>query len=317
MPKMQSFRNRARSIAFAAWILACPIVAGAAKNGAAERCQANKLRAAGAEARARLACEAENLESGGSAPCAHDAEQRRAAAFLRFEERGGCRTSDDSDDVGEAIDELIAIALAELRPGGPAASACTDAQLDTLARASRKLTAAYAYDVRNPDPEGLASRLESFQASFDRAFERAALHGDCLSGKSAYVGWAIVTHGTDGLRGLLNAQCPCWTTELLEATFPPGFFDENGRGGAVCQTGDVTGVSSASTCFLPEPRGPGYHLPRSTASVLGSDYCLAFVDNDPGGSGSCGLPTLTSVTQQEADRCVEELLASRLFDECP
>lgn len=348
MPNKRAFRQRARITVYACTVLAFAL-AGAAEASEAQRCQANKLRAAGAEARAGLACEAKALATGDTAACRGAAEERRDDAFTRLEAGGVCTTTGDSDDIGEEVAALVAAALAELRPGGPAASECTAAQLALLGRAMRKLTAAHAHDQRYPDPGGLLSRLAVLEARFDRAFARSVAHGDCLSSADSAGAWAIVAAAAARLRGLLaptcgdgiRAQteacdgsdtgacpgacrsdcscetCPCWTTESLEATFPPGFFDQNGRGGATCPSGAVIGVGSVATCFIPEPRGPGFHLPRSAAVVIQSNTCLFYAELDPGGAGSCGVPSIVSVTPAQAALCVDELLASKLVEECP
>jgi hypothetical protein len=174
---------------------------------AAQKCSAAKLAAAAHEASTRLLCEARDLDSGADAACVARARARRDRVFQVVEARGGCATVADSTAIGGIVDDLDASLLAELRPGGPATSKCTAAQLGAAARAVRKIVQAYARNARNPNADRLAAALAGAQALFNRAYARAESKGDCLSATSRFEAYPLVTAGAARLRGTLEPAC--------------------------------------------------------------------------------------------------------------
>jgi hypothetical protein len=412
----------------------------AAPPSPAQRCQATKLVAAGSEARNLLLCARRHLAAGTDPACIAAAAQRRNRAFSRAEARGGCDTTGDSPDVGAETSALLDDALAALRPGGPAPSRCTQAQLAALGRAIAKIALAYSRDRCLSEFAPYPAAVSEALADAESAFARASVKGDCLATTSAQQAEAILIEAVRRLRGKLcpaygdgvrtaseecdggdaascngpcqanctcPAQtcgnglvepgeqcdgascpgtepgeygcfapgsgngcqccaetgacyirgfgavtpvevpccsgtcnipgleagpdvmvfctqpppepCPCFTSATLDATFPPGFFDENGRGGAVCDPPESVGIAAADTCFLARPVGGGFDLTRSGAAVVGGSSCTLFVDLDPDNTGFCsGPPLLTGITPAQAAGCIGELQASEIYQtECP
>lgn len=391
-----------------ALLLSLPAVA--APPTPAQRCLAAKLLAAGGEARARLGCEQRGLATGADASCVARAVERREKAFARADARGGCASTGDSAAVGAAIDDLVVALLSQLRPGGPAFSRCTRAQLGAAARAIQKLAQAYARDSRRPDPARLANDLAKAEAGLASAWGRAAAKGDCLSATTAAEAWATLIGGIDGVRGILvptcgdgvqgpgeacdgstcpdlgssseygcsppgssnacdccaneapcyvrgfglvepleipccegscpipgpeagpnvevfctppPAACPCWSSASLDAAFPPGFFDQEGRGGLFCSLQieliDIEGFGANDSCTLFGPAGQDALLPRGGAAVVPPSTCLLFPDLDPDDDGICsGPPLVEPTTAEESDACIAELRASQIYQtNCP
>ena len=405
----------------------------------AQRCAAAKLLAAGAEARSALSCVQRSLATGAHDACVANAAARRDASFAAAESRGGCATTGDSAAVGSEVEALLDATLTALRPGGPAASGCTSAQLKAASVAIAKLAQAYARDERYPDPVRLGATVSATLGKLVGAFARAASRGDCLSTTNGVEAGTIVRTAAERLRGTIlpfcgdgvragaevcdgaehgsclagcdldctcsppacgnavvepgeecdtgacpgtepgeygcfsqftsnpcqccaqegpcyvrgfgsidpvetpccagtcnipgpdagpdvmvfcempPAECPCWTSASLDATFSAGYFDQNGRGGADCDDPQVTGIAAVDTCFLVQPVGGGRDLTRAGAAVLGNSSCTVFADLDPSDSGFCnGPPTLIGITAAEAAACVAELQASQIYQSsCP
>ncbi len=115
--------------------------------------------------------------------------------------------------------------------------------------------------------------------------------------------------------------CPCWSTAEIDASFPAGYFDAAGRGGALCTPPETLGgLIAADSCFLPGPSGNDFYLPRGGVMVLRGPACVWFDDGDADDDGQCvgSLPTVTYVTPGEAAQCIVELEASAAYQaECP
>jgi hypothetical protein len=115
-------------------------------------------------------------------------------------------------------------------------------------------------------------------------------------------------------------ECPCWTSAGIDAVFPPGFFDANGRGGALCNVdGTATSLGAADSCTLFGPGGLQFVFPRGGVAVLAQNVCVAVPDLDPGNSGSCnGTPTVLSTTPAQTAACTAALHASAAYQAaCP
>lgn len=120
-----------------------------------------------------------------------------------------------------------------------------------------------------------------------------------------------------------QTACPCFTRDTIDAAFPAGFFDQQNRGGAVCdQAWTSTSVFADDLCVLNGPPQFGtFWFPRGGAGLLlESSYCAIYSDLDPDDDGSCnGAPALPPqvVTPEQAFNCRTELLASQPYQaEC-
>lgn len=412
--------------------------AGAAPTDA-QRCLSARMAAAGVEARSGLACARRALATGDDAACLAAAAARRDAAFARAESRGGCDATGGSAVVGVEVRGLRDGMLAALRPGGPAASGCTAAQLAAVARGVAKLSRSYVRNDRVPGSANPAGTLVEVATELQRDFARAARRGDCLSSTSALQAAEVVRAAMARLRAVLlptcgdgvragsevcdggehdacpatcasdctcappscgnavvesgeqcdgascpdtepgqfgcsapgssspcqccalggpcyvrgfgsvepvstpccsgvcqipgpeagpnvvvfctvpPASCPCWTSASLDATFPAGYFDGSGRGGATCDVPQTVGIAATDTCLLPRPSGGTLEFTRAGAAVLGGASCALFTDLDPTDSGICSQPPfVTGITTAEAAACVAELQASQIYSTgCP
>jgi hypothetical protein len=103
----------------------------------------------------------------------------------------------------------------------------------------------------------------------------------------------------------LPPECPCWSDASLDAAFPSGFFDQAGRGGAVCSgPGGEPTLMAADTCAFQSGSGTFTDLPRGGAIVLPTT-CMLVPDGDPGNGGQCSTPpTVLSVTPAQRDGCI-------------
>ena len=340
-------------VAMAGWSFVLPALFGPGRADAAP-CVFVKLAAAGQEVAARLRCEARDLDTGVVPACVATAATRRQLAFAAAEAEGGCQTTGDSAAIGDAVDDLVASLRTALLPGGPGSSLCTEGQLRAAARAARRLMQAYARNARQPDAARLNQRIADAQELFTAPFTDAVALGSCLSATGDVAAFTMLGQGAARLRGLLepscgdgvrapvepcdgddlgscpgtctasctcdmSAVCPCWTRTVIDATFPPGYFDQNGRGGATCDspTG-IRGVVSSDTCFFPRLVNPGFDITRAGAVILEGSSCALFADLDIGNDGSCDVPPLlTSISAAQESACIAELEASEVYQtEC-
>jgi hypothetical protein len=119
---------------------------------------------------------------------------------------------------------------------------------------------------------------------------------------------------------LSGITCDCWSTAQIDAAFPAGFFDAEGRGGAVCAPPETLGgLIAADSCQFGPPAPNGYVFPRGGAMVLESS-CVLHTDEDLDDDGQCSsvFPTVTAVTPGQAALCLELLQASAAYQaECP
>jgi len=297
----------------AAGVLIGATIPDAAGADPAFRCQAAKLAAVGAETSARLACEQRGLAGGSTAACILRAVLRRDAAFLRIEAAGACSTVGDSVILGEAAGSAVATLRSALLPGGPAPSACTARQLGAASRAIARLVRAHLRDARTPDPVRLAAAVADARAELEARFARAAQRGDCLSASTAAGISDLLEQAAVTFRGMLLGTCPCWTAAGIDAAFPPGYFDANGRGGVVCDA-PVPSISASDTCDLPGPMGQVFTLPRGGAGIFNGNSCLLLPDLDPNDTGTCsGTPNLMPITAEQVAACTARLLASDAY----
>ncbi len=119
---------------------------------------------------------------------------------------------------------------------------------------------------------------------------------------------------------LSGITCNCWSTAQIDASFPPGFFDAEGRGGAVCAPPEsIDGLIAADSCQFGPPPPNGFLFPRGGA-ILAETSCVLFSDDDLDNDGQCSsvYPTVTSVTPGQRALCRELLQASAAYQaECP
>jgi hypothetical protein len=116
--------------------------------------------------------------------------------------------------------------------------------------------------------------------------------------------------------------CPCFSTAMIDAFFPPGHFDQNGRGGAVCSDdSDAVVISSADTCIWEGPPLGGAEFTRSAAGVVLSQGCFVpfAPDIDPDDDGNCNtlIGYLQATTPVQEAACIDQLKASQVWQaEC-
>jgi len=333
-------------------ILLAALSAHAAPTPPALRCQVAKLLAAGMAARARFLCEARSLETGATESCLSRADAVLLEAFQRAELAGGCVTSGDGPDVRKQLFFLAQNVLEALRPSGPAASRCTERQLEAAACTVQKVVRAEARNHRSPDPARLAADEAAAARSLDAAFTRAFTAGDCLSSVISGDVFTLLEHEAEVLVGLLfpvcgddvqapgeacdgraslncpagcaadctcqPIRCPCYTSASIDAAFPSGYFDANGRGGAVCNdTSTVVAINTVDSCFLPGPLLEGMTLSRAGAGAIigGAPFCVLFSELDPDHDGLCNGPPMVidHPTADQATACVNELKAPQAW----
>jgi hypothetical protein len=120
-----------------------------------------------------------------------------------------------------------------------------------------------------------------------------------------------------------QTECPCFTRGAIDAAFPAGFFDQQNRGGAVCdQAWTSTSVFADDYCVINGPLRFGtLWFPRGGAGLLlESSYCALYADLDPDDDGFCNTgPTVPphALRPEQAFNCRTELLASQPYQaEC-
>lgn len=113
---------------------------------------------------------------------------------------------------------------------------------------------------------------------------------------------------------LAGAVCPCWTSESIDATFPDGYFDAAGRGGATCEIGGTV-ISLVSNDRCTYEFGPtSVETPRAGAAILVGDQCTMFADLDPDDDGACsGPPELVNLGAIERNVCIQEYGESQAY----
>jgi hypothetical protein len=244
---------------------------------------------------------------------------------------------------------LIDDVLAELRPGGPAASVCTGLQLGASSVAIKTIVQAHARDEKKPDPVRLAATLAAATRRFEASFLAALTRDACVVSVPPAEASAVLAAGAarlvgklfplcgDGVQGpgeecdgsdrancvgaclaacscVTTISCPCWTNASLDATFPPGFFDANGRGGVQCAAlpGDGFIVGTVDTCELV---GPQHELSVRGGAAVFNGSCVLAADLDPDNDGFCPPgPFITSnVDAAEIEACLAELHQSQVY----
>jgi len=287
---------------------------------AALRCQVAKLDAAGMAARMRMFCEAASVASGATPDCLAKVDETLRLAFARADQGGACTIPGDASDVQTDLVNYGNNVVSSLRGGaGPAPSRCTQSELRAAARNIGELARANAQNLRSPDATRLASDVASAASRLDAAFARARKSRDCLSetNQSEWVSSLLQTEASRLVPG-----CPCWTSAGIDAAFPPGYFDGDGRGGAVCSD-DATGVglSTTDTCLFSAGMGGGLtlHLPRGSVGVSGTTCGNNLSDLDPDDDGQCNDVSLAvSIAAAQVKACVVEIKSSQAWQtECP
>jgi hypothetical protein len=293
--------------------------------GAEPRCDGAKLRAMGAESKARLLCEARTIAVGADAACLEAAAARRERSFRRAEARGDCTRPGDSEAAGRAVESFVLNVLLEQRPR-TAESRCTQRRLLVAGRAAEQISALYAHAGARPDEERLLRQLAATRGKLEAAYDRAGRFEDCLYPYPTRQALNNFIGGTDRLRdqscprcGLL---CPCWTTAELNHLFPPGAFDA--MGGAVCrleQLGYLAGVTvtAVDRCRYRPTSWPQFlETTRAGFGIRGEWCLLPRADLDPDNDGWCnGEPRMSLITPALAERCLASALATDIYrSEC-
>jgi hypothetical protein len=294
-----------------AWSLAAAPLARSAPPPPAARCLAAKTLAAGIEARAAIVCAQRSLPRFLDTDCLGKRSSRRDASFAAAEARGGCAQVDDSFAVGAEVVSLNNALLAALRPGGPAASRCTAAQLGAASRAIAQLARAYARDDASPDAALLATSIAAAYTRFDTAFARAARRGDCLSATDPAGARAIVARGIARIRGTLVpscgdgvragseicdgedlSRCPQACGADCTCSSPPpvcgnGVIEDGEEcdGGTICRNRKVGEYG----CYAP-PADDACQCCATTAPCYVRGYGNAVPSETPCCSGTCDIP---------------------------
>ncbi|HEY8518111.1 MAG TPA: hypothetical protein VIS07_21590 [Candidatus Binatia bacterium] len=295
--------------------LLLPALHVSARAASAQACDAAKLRAAGVELRKRLTCLKQDTISARDT-CFAAAAAQRAAAFEAAEMRGGCSIVGNSAAVGDVVAEVMN-ELSDAVGPSPFATPCSTAQTVAFRRFSRVLVKAYVRNSRLPDPPSLDAKVEAAERKFLKAFARASKKSDCQTDTTAPEAWNLLWSGVLRLVSSLEppASCPCWTTESLDTMFPPDFFDEDERGGAVCGAPSwETSLTTADECLFTTLMGNEFILPRGGAAVSSGQCVLFGPDLDPENTGDCdGLPEPIPTTPAETAACVAALEASQAY----
>ena len=292
--------------------------AHAARLPLAVRCQVAKLEAAGMAARMRMFCEAVSVASGATPACLAKVDTSLRLAFEQADLSGACTIPGDASDVWTDIANYGNNVVSSLRRQGPAPSHCMQGELRAAARSIEELARANAQNLRSPNAALLASDVAGAARRLHLAFVRARKSRDCLSqvNQSEWISSLLQTEVARLVPG-----CPCWTSAMIDTAFPPGYFDGDGRGGAVCRD-DATGVSlrTADECLLRagENGGLTFHLPRGSVVIYGSTCGDNLSDLDPDDSGQCHDVSLAvSIADAQGKACAAVIKSSQAWQtEC-
>ena len=289
---------------------------------AASRCTGIELGAAGRALTKLVKAHERDLRTPDAVRFAADlarAQQQLDAAFARALAKGDCRSSATAAELGLLLEQAVSgfRGLLSARCGNGAvdgAEACDGAGCS-------------AGDPMEPDGCFLPGDSDECQCCaatspcYVRGFGNVLpVQVPCCSGvchiPGAEAGPNVAAYCTEPPPG---GDCPCWTSASLDAGFPPGYFDQNGRGGVVCNSpGTTTSLGSVDTCILNGPLGQQYTFARGGAAVL-ANICVLVPDLDPANTGLCnGPPTVVSLTAEQGAACVAALQASQAFQSsCP
>lgn len=272
----------------------------------AEECSLAKLRAAGAEIRARILCEARRLVADDESSCIATAAARRERAFRHAEKRGGCTTIGDSAVIGDQVDFLVRTQIVDfVAPRQPATPACTQRLLGLVARAAMRSTQIHTSEAWR-DEARLDAALAAARASFEAALRRAEASGCSFESELTYT---LLASAVATLRKILCPDCgvllcPCWTTGSLDESYPPEAFETLGGAGCVDEQ-DAVGVGSNDACY--DPRVGSAPV---AGIFVGRDSCAVF-----GGGGCWPQISFQDVTPEEKAICIASLRRSKVFRE--
>jgi len=231
---------------------------------------------------------------------------------------------------------------------GTTAEQCASAKMKAAGKAYAAKAKCYAAALgssTNVDSECLAKA----ETKFDAQFAKIDADGDCPAGfDSSSVGADVDTcvaeladrfaaqdcgdgilaadetcddgdrDDGDGCNSScqLEATCPCWTTESLNAAFSPTYFSENGRGGELCHVSSSTGpgdsFGSFSTDVCPDNTQRSGIEGNATA-------CLVYADQDPENDGSCVRifdKNISGFSTNEGVACFFTWAKAAFIDQC-
>jgi hypothetical protein len=258
-------------------------------------CAGAKLKAAGKNAGLKLACHGKSARKGVAvdATCLAKADGKLLQAFTKAEQKGGCLTTGDANDVSDAIDSSVGASVALLRPI-QSGNRCVGVKLKATGKKAKTKLGCHAKATR----KGLSvdtQCLAKTEARFAATFASAEAHGPCLTNNDA----DGIESQVDNLVNQLVAALPSNTTTttvpgpvcgngVVEGseqcdTDPQAICIAGGRSGCFAsgnpdececctmpgETGqvDVGGTNECCDGSPPQPAGPGAYFCAGTCSA--------------------------------------------------
>ncbi len=287
---------------------------------APSRCAEVELRATGraipklarAHARTRRSADPARLASDLAA-----VRKKFESGFARGVARGDCLSPTNAADAFALLEQAVARFVGKLFP--TCGDGIVEAGEGCDGTACSEVPALGDYECQTPPCQCCALHGPCYIRGFGRPTPAAF---PCCSG----------TCNVPGLEAgpvevfcepLLPPVCPCFTSAMVDAAFPPGYFDQNGRGGAVCPDESTSvAIFSAGTCIWNRPPFSGpFEFPRAGVGVVPGEGCAPVrSDIDFDNDGNCDniFAILQSVSPLQAAACVDALKASQVWQtECP
>jgi hypothetical protein len=203
----------------AALAILAAVVAGHGAHAQSNRCNAAKVKAAGAKASGKAICHAKAVAKGVAVdlPCLFRADAKVTAGFPRAEGRPPCLTTGDAATIEAMVDTAIDALAAELTDAGP--SHCEAIKWRAAAKKAKGKLSCHMKALLRAAPVDPGCLLK-MEANFAAAFVHAAAAGPC-AGTTAAVE-AVVDGAVDQIAGALGSGsnvCPeCCTNTRLRFT---------------------------------------------------------------------------------------------------
>lgn len=271
-----------------------------AQSTAAVRCSSAKLKVVARDTAARLKCYAEAAKRNAAVDgeCLAAAASKQAQSFSNAEDRGGCLTSDDADDLSASTD-AFASAGASVIPAGTSAEsrACAHKKRRAAGKEARALLTCSARGALR-FAAGDAICLAKARAIFDRLFAHAEASGGCeVEGDADSVETLVDAYVNDALTALV-AVCgdsvagpgePCDGSSDADC---PGNCSSGCACGGICgnavmeapgeecDDGNVTdGDGCSSACQMESPSGACAGMPASPGAALAAELIASGLDS--------------------------------------
>lgn len=182
---MSMFRGMGRALSLA--LVFCLTAPAASADEAADRCGADKLKAAGRLGQSVFGCEATAARRGEplDAACVSTADGKMADSFTRAEDRGGCATEGDAAAVSASVEADTAAIVAALAPDpDQAARICASSKMKAAGKHYAALLTCWFKSARRsegPDP----ACLDRASQKLTSAFAKAESKGGCTTSGDA------------------------------------------------------------------------------------------------------------------------------------